>query len=257
MPFGGAGPLHAARVAEELGIDTVVVPTNAGVLSAAGLLMSDYVHYRARTERTRLDADAIDTVRDRFDGLRDEATQYLRSAGVSEELTYQHILEMRYVGQAFEVSVPLGGDLPRPHRRRHRAAFSEAHHRVFEFSKPPGDPVEIVSFRIGARARTDEFPVYQEASSGDLGEGEDRYSSTSSKAAGPALQADAAPRIGGTDVAGPVLVEDGTSTIYVPPGWRARRDEADSLILSGRREAHGSIDHRSGDHQPLHHCRDP
>ena len=234
VPFGGAGPLHAARVAEELGIDTVVVPTNAGVLSAAGLLMSDYVHYRARTERTRLDSDAIDTVRDRFDGLRDEATQYLRSAGVSEELTYQHILEMRYVGQAFEVSVPLGGDLRGLTVDAIAAAFSEAHHRVFEFSKPPGDPVEIVSFRLGARARTDEFPVYQEASYGDPGEGVEPVFIDIVEG-GRSLRCRLMPRhaVGGTDVAGPVLVEDGTSTIYVPPGWRARRDEADSLILRG------------------------
>ena len=48
VPYGGAGPLHAARVAEDLNIDTVVVPPNAGVLSASGLLLSDYVHYRIK-----------------------------------------------------------------------------------------------------------------------------------------------------------------------------------------------------------------
>ena len=236
VPFGGAGPLHAARVAEELGIDTVVVPTNAGVLSAAGLLMSDYVHYRARTERIRLDADALDTVSDRFNTLRDEAIRYLRAAGVTEELAFQHILEMRYVGQAFEVSVPLGGDLDSLTVDTIAAAFSEAHHRVFEFSKPPGDPVEIVSFRLGARAGTEEFPVYQEAVAEEAGEDLEPVFIDIVEG-GRALRCGLMPRhaVGSTDVAGPVLVEDGTSTIYVPPGWQARRDEADSLIL--KREA--------------------
>ena len=54
VPYGGAGPLHAARVAEDLNIDTVVVPPNAGVLSASGLLLSDYVHYRSQTKRLLL-----------------------------------------------------------------------------------------------------------------------------------------------------------------------------------------------------------
>ena len=233
VPFGGAGPLHAARVAEELGIDTVVVPTNAGVLSAAGLLMSDYVHYRARTERTRLDADAIETVLDRLRSLRDEATDYLRSAGVSEELSFQHILEMRYVGQAFEVSVTLGDDLSGLTSDVIAAAFSEAHHRVFEFSKPPGDPVEIVSFRIGARGKANEFPEYQEAAPN--GTGEDHAPPVIDiTEGGQARRCVLMPRhaIGEADMAGPVLVEDGTSTIYVPPGWRARRDKADSLVLN-------------------------
>ncbi len=232
VPFGGAGPLHAARVAEELGIGTVVVPTNAGVLSAAGLLMSDYVHYRARTERTRLDAEALGTVLDRLQGLRHEATEYLRSVGVTETLTFQHILEMRYVGQAFEVSVPLAEDLSDLTADAISAAFSDAHHRVFEFSKPPGDPVEIVSFRIGARATANEFPVYQEPFAG--GAGEDQEPGVIDIVEGGQTRAcKLMPRnaIGLTELAGPLLVEDGTSTIYVPPGWHARRDDADSVIL--------------------------
>ena len=54
VPFGGAGPLHAARVAEDLSIERVVVPPNAGVLSASGLLLSDHIHYRTRTRRLSL-----------------------------------------------------------------------------------------------------------------------------------------------------------------------------------------------------------
>lgn len=236
VPFGGAGPLHAARVAEELGIDTVVVPTNAGVLSAAGLLMSDYVHYRARTERTKLHADAVGTVQDRLQALRTEATDYLRTAGVTEELSFQHILEMRYVGQAFEVSVLLGDDLAGLTVDMITVAFSQAHHRMFEFSKPPGDPVEIVSFRIGARARANEFPAYQDALAGSACE-DPEVTFIDVVEGGEHRRCRLMPRhaIGGADMAGPVLVEDGTSTIYVPPGWCARRDAADSVIM--RREA--------------------
>ena len=80
VPFGGAGPLHAARIAEDLDIDTLLVPRNAGVLSAAGLLMADYVHYRARTERIRLDEAAVATVQRVLAELAEEATAYLSGA---------------------------------------------------------------------------------------------------------------------------------------------------------------------------------
>jgi N-methylhydantoinase A len=232
VPFGGAGPLHAARVAEELGIGTVVVPTNAGVLSAAGLLMSDYVHYRAQTERTRLEPGAVTTIVSRLSNLRQQATDYLRSAGVMEDLSFQHILEMRYVGQAFEVSVTLEDDLSDLTIEAISQAFGAAHHRVFEFSKPPEDPVEIVSFRIGATAAANAFPTYQDAppSIGDADAGPKYIDiiETGERTRCRLLDRQA---IGDAFISGPLLVEDGTSTIYVPPGWQARRDTANSVIM--------------------------
>ena len=72
VPFGGAGPLHAARVAEELGVTKVVVPPHAGVLSAAGLLMSDYVYYRVRTRKLQLADSAMGEVREILAALEAE-----------------------------------------------------------------------------------------------------------------------------------------------------------------------------------------
>ena len=229
-PFGGAGPLHAARVAEELGIDVAVVPPNAGVLSAAGLLMSDHVHYVSRTERTRLAPGAEARMAQVFVDLEAEASAYMRDAGVEAPLAFQRILEMRYVGQAFEVSVPLSEAPGRLTAAAVEAAFAAAHHRVFEFSKPPGDPVEIVSYRLGARAEAGVVP--------DLGEGAGDASPAPLRTieimeGGAPLSCRAASRtsVGPAPEDGPVLIEDGTSTVYVPPGWRVRRDAAGALIL--------------------------
>ncbi len=230
VPFGGAGPLHAARVAEELGIETVVVPANAGVLSAAGLLMSDYVHYRSRTDRMRVGDDTLQTVMDRLNTLREEAATYLRDVGIAEELHFQHILEMRYVGQAFEVSVPLDGDLKGLTVDGLIQAFADAHHRVFEFSKPPGDPVEIVSFRIGASAKAQAFPSFGDTSE-DQGQGGRTIQITEGGAARDCrLMSRLA--VPAHLEEGPMLIEDGTSTIYVPPDWHIRRDAGDTLILT-------------------------
>ena len=107
VPFGGAGPLHAARVAEDLSIERVVVPPNAGVLSASGLLLSDHIHYRTRTRRLALKDENIDDVKKIIDDLENETADYLTSLNVEGKIEYDKVLEMRYVGQAFEVSVDI------------------------------------------------------------------------------------------------------------------------------------------------------
>lgn len=232
VPYGGAGPLHAARVAEELGIASVVVPQNAGVLSAAGLLMSDYVHYRSRTERTQLDRNAGPAIIAILSDLRQQTEAYLRSVGVSEPLSFEHVLEMRYVGQAFEVSVALDHDLDGLTVEAISSAFGKAHHRIFEFSKPPEDPAEIVSFRIGARAAANPFPIYEDALAEET-ETEMNAAFVDITEGGQHISCKLLTRHGVSraGTAGPLLIEDGTSTIYVPPGWQSRRDGANSLIL--------------------------
>ncbi|MEC8027536.1 MAG: hydantoinase/oxoprolinase family protein, partial [Pseudomonadota bacterium] len=230
VPFGGAGPLHAARVAEELGVTKVVVPPHAGVLSAAGLLMSDYVHYRVRTQKLRLEPASMADVNNILSALEGEVDAYLQSLGVAGEVSFDRALEMRYVGQAFEVTVPLSEDAARHADTAVLSAlFGEEHHRIFEFSKPPDDPVEIVSFRVGAKVAPPAVP--------NLGQG---FASSPSDGIeiemldrGARLTCRVLPRaaVPGTATAGPLLIEDGTSTIYVPPGWRAHTDERANIVM--------------------------
>ncbi|MGE3927514.1 MAG: hydantoinase/oxoprolinase family protein, partial [Lautropia sp.] len=110
VPFGGAGPLHAGRIAEDLGIATIVVPQNAGVLSAFGLLASDYTQYETETRRILLDAAAPSAVRAALAALREALDARLRAAGMTGTLTHAFTLQMRFVGQAFEVDVPVAED---------------------------------------------------------------------------------------------------------------------------------------------------
>jgi N-methylhydantoinase A len=229
VPFGGAGPLHAARVAEELGINTILVPQNAGVLSAAGLLMSDYVHYQSRTQRLTLNDNAIEQIYSILTELRDSASQHLSSLGVQGELRYEQILEMRYVGQAFELSVTLPADPEQPGCEQIRKLFHDAHHRVFEFSKPPEDPVEIVSYRVGVHASVEQFPFTPFMSS--RGTAATRTINITDN--GESIDCTVLPRSNVDDkgITGAALIEDGTATVYVPTGWRGRTDEIGNLIL--------------------------
>ena len=151
VPFGGAGPLHAARVADVLGISTIVIPPAAGVLSAFGLVASDFVRYESRTARFALDeAGAAERVREQFAAMRADAEAAFSELGLTSGLRYTHTLEMRYVGQAFEVPIPLDEEeIAGLDTAFLRERFNEAHHRIFEFDDSRTNRPEIVSFRLG------------------------------------------------------------------------------------------------------------
>ncbi len=230
VPYGGAGPLHAARVAEDLAIGTVVVPPNAGVLSASGLLLSDHVHYRTRTRRLAVSDVSMDAIRDTVEALQAEARDYLAGLGIEAAADFDRVLEMRYLGQAFEVPVSLSGmDLDRLQAEELARLFGEAHRRVFEFAKPHGDPVEVVSFRVGVRAPPPPMPSMGRAPAN--GRAAPRSAAMTER--GEALEAGLLARaeLGPDAVAGPLLIDDGSATVYAPPGWTAAADGHGNAIL--------------------------
>ena len=112
VAFGGAGPLHACALAEELGIGTVLVPEAAGVLSALGLAVGD--------ER------------------RDRVESFVRPLDEAGELPALGEADLRYAGQSFELTVPLGEDLAGAFHRAHEARYGYA---------DPARPVELVAVR--------------------------------------------------------------------------------------------------------------
>ena len=230
VPYGGAGPLHAARVAEDLAIETVVVPPNAGVLSASGLLLSDHVHYRSRTRRLAVTEANMPDIRETVETLQAEARDYLAGLGIETGTDFDWVLEMRYLGQAFEVPVPLSEpDLDAMRAEDLVGRFGEAHRRIFEFAKPHGDPVEVVSFRVGVKAPPPPMSAMRRRSSNG-GAVRSRAILTErgeTLDAGLVYRAD----LGPVAAAGPLLVDDGSATVYVPPGWSAARDESENVIL--------------------------
>jgi N-methylhydantoinase A/oxoprolinase/acetone carboxylase beta subunit len=112
VAFGGAGPLHACALAEELGMQTVLVPAAAGVLSALGLVASE--------ER------------------RDTVRSVVRPLAEAGELPAEGEADLRYRGQSFELTLPLGGDLA--------AAFHRAHEERYGYAEP-GRELELVAVR--------------------------------------------------------------------------------------------------------------
>ena len=231
VPYGGAGPLHAARVAEDLNIDTVVVPPNAGVLSASGLLLSDYVHYRSQTKRLLLNEKNLNSIKSNISSLTTEAKEYLMKLGIQTNKKIETSLEMRYVGQAFEVPVKLTEtDVRNISLTLLQKRFTEAHHKIFEFSKPEGDPVEIISIRVGAGEKTPEFVVQHDNEDIDI---DPNISKVDIVERGILSETTTLSRtdLTGRTVSGPVLVRDENSTVYVPFGWQVRLDDFYNIVL--------------------------
>jgi len=230
VPYGGAGPLHAARVAEELGIATIVVPPAAGIISAYGLIASDFVLFESMTRRALADHSAADVLREVFRQMHGRALERAGANGIRGRLVFTLTAEMRYVGQAFEVpvlfeEVELESLRPADVHKR----FGEAHQRVYFFGGEATKPVEFVSFRLGVTAPLEKLPLLAQ----------------SKQAAGPprSIQifdgkawrdAHLLPRQAlarEKPLSGPALIEDPTSTLYLPAGWTARPDDNDNTIL--------------------------
>lgn len=230
VPYGGAGPLHAAQVAAELGIGTIVVPPSAGIISAYGLIASDFVLFESLTRRVPADETAAATLRDVFAIMRERALSRAREAGLGSKVQLTMTADMRFVGQAFEVPVAFNErEIKRMTSAGVRRRFGAAHHRVFFFGGEAEKPIEFVSFRLGLSAPLKELPLLVETDAQSAEEKAIRLYDAKRWHDGR-LRSRAALELRDR-VQGPALLEDPTSTLYVPPGWTAWRDENDNTVL--------------------------
>jgi N-methylhydantoinase A len=152
IAFGGAAPLHAARVAEKLGISRVLVPANAGVGSAVGLLRAPVAYEIVRGKLTRLqnfDAAAVNRL---FVAMRAEAEAIVRRGAPAAKLIEQRSAFMRYRGQGHEIAVELPvRDFTAGDRAVITALFEDAYRRLY--SRPiPGVEIEILSCVVSLSA---------------------------------------------------------------------------------------------------------
>ena len=230
LPFGGAGPLLAAEIAEELAINEILVPPNPGVISALGLLSADFVKVAGVTRRAPLDADAPGLLRDAFAGFRTGSETEFATLGLDGALGFTLTADMRFVGQAFEIPVDID-----PAQLSHLQAsdlaerFDAEHRRVYLHGGEAGRRVEIVGLRFGVRRRLDQLPTFRERIV-QL----DRPAGVSVRVGAadlPTRLVDAAALRPNDPVAGPALIEGYSSATWVPPRWGATRDDAGNIIM--------------------------
>ena len=212
IAYGGAGPVHAVGLAEELGCTTVLVPALAGLFSALGLLHARPEFHDVHT--CHLDARSVDPaeldavyarLRERVDGV-----EFVRSA------------ELRYGGQTWEIEIEAGDPVDLDALI---GAFEDEHERLYGIRGEPGAPIEIRALRLaglGPSSAVDRLRV-------DGGAPE--RGGTRRTALGE-LPVRARASIGEAPEEGPMLVDEYDTTVVVRPGWTARRDGAtETLIL--------------------------
>jgi N-methylhydantoinase A len=214
LPFGGAGPMHAAAIAAALGIETILCPRACGVLSALGLCASERRRDSART--VMLSGSELSAERVAAEVERLIAATGAGLDGARPELVY----ELRYAGQAFELPVP-GRVAPDPADLIE--GFERAHEERYGH-RDPGGEVVLVDIRL---AMVVPGPQPQPAAAdGHLEESSRPVRFGGEWVETPVLRGE--PRAG-TRAGGPVVFELPEATLVLPPGWQAEVDEAGTI----------------------------
>ncbi len=233
---GGAGPIHAALIAEEIGIMKVIIPPNSSVLCATGMLFSDLTHEYVRSVwRPGLKTIGT-TFTAAFDAMIADAIRDLAMEGISKDrIDWHHFADMRYVGQFHEVKVPV-----EPHELAESRIladvverFEKMHDQMFGHTVPDAR-VEVVHVRTTAIGRTVQPKLSESISSAMSAE------PVSTRAAYLASRDEYTdvpvyrdlPSGGGREFAGPLLIDRPSTTIFVPDTWRVTVDMFGSYVLS-------------------------
>lgn len=236
MAFGGAGPLHAARLARELEVSRIVVPPAPGALCALGLLVTDLKADFSQTRRASLSPDAASDLSDIFDVLADRASRWLdRESIPSDRRMLIRTADMRYVGQNHELQVPVpGGPITAASIDRVADNFEAAHRQRFGFAVE-GESIEFITLRIEALGHVNKMeptrvPVREHAGSPQP---QDRRNVWLSETGGTVdcpvySRSDFLP---GQTISGPAIVEQMDTTSLVLPEMLVQVDEWQNLIM--------------------------
>jgi len=226
VAFGGAGGMHACEIAEALEIATIIVPRYAGVLSALGMLLADVTKDYSASVLQQSGALTIAELAKRFQPLVEQGRRELRAEGFSHtQQVIERLVDVRYVGQSCEITVPLS--------RGYRREFNRRHARLYGYSNP-ARPTEIVNLRIKASGLTDKpkwsysRPRAERARPSSLKQA--RFGQRMYRTAFYRWD-DLAP---GARAAGPSVVTGNEATVVIPPGFRFRVDGFGNVIIRKR-----------------------
>jgi N-methylhydantoinase A len=233
--FGGAGPVHAAELANELSIPRVLVPIAPGVTSALGLLVADLRHDYVRTVLCLAQELAVDDLNRNYVEMEKEATGQMQREGVtSERLQLIRWADIRYLGQGYELEVPVAsGTLTVAQLAEALERFHQAHKRQYGYARPE-NPVQIVNLRLTALAPLPQPRQVAEPLNGVVNptralKGE-RPVYFQQHFVATAIY-ERAQLVPGDSVHGPAIIEQLDSTTLVWPAQRARVDAYRNLIL--------------------------
>jgi N-methylhydantoinase A len=229
LSFGGAGGMHACSLAQKLRIPTVIVPKNAGVLSALGMLLSDTIKDYSQSVLKAGEKVSARELSRLFRPLLETAYHDLKKEGfVKQRMRLLRFLDVRYIGQSYELGVPFTASYRNEFNRLHLQKYGYADERR---------TVEIVNLRLRAFGLTEKprlaevEPGGKEARAARLDQRLMRFNGKNWKAAVYAREKLRAKN----QISGPALILDYESTAVVPPNFRCYVDRYGNLIIKSRR----------------------
>ena len=237
VAFGGAGPVHANRLAIEVQIPRTIIPVSPGTTSAMGLLVTDLKHDYSRTLIQRVDQVDAEMVAKTYRELEVDGRGCLEREGMNpEEITFLHQVDMRYVGQSYELTIALPeGRLGGAEVARVLSQFHREHHRAYGYSAS-AEPVEFVNLRLSAIGKINK-PQLREIGADD----------SSLRAAQKAIRSvyfdecagfvecpiyDRYRLSAGFVLEGPAIVEEIDATTVIHPGYQALVNRFGNLVLT-------------------------
>lgn len=232
VAFGGAGPLHAAYVARNMGMSKVVVPPHPGLLSAIGLLHADIRADFSLTRLLRAEKQNIEALNAGYALLRKRGVDWQNGEGVAQA-RFDWFADLRYCGQNYELIHELKSDVLDERSLADLIGSFHARHKDHYGYDMPGQPVEIVNLRLvvvaSSRRLPDERAVSGHTSSKALLTTRDVWFPESGYVATPVYARDRLPV--GREIVGPAIVEQMDTTTVVPPGAKLTQDELGFLHI--------------------------
>lgn len=232
IAFGGAGPVHAVALAEELAIPEVIIPPAPGAFSALGLVATDLKRDYARTLYADLAHVEPSRVAEAFAAMEDAGAAMLEAAGVpTDRRSLPRLADVRYRRQAYELTLPVQeGAVTRETLDRLAADFHEKHAQTYGHANP-AEPVQLVNLRLTAIGKLPDLKLRQPSDPASA-----RRRARDVWFPGPGfVEAAVHWRNGlepGAAIEGPAIIEALDSTTVLPPGWTARVDGLGYLRLT-------------------------
>ncbi len=235
LAFGGAGALHAAELAAEMGISRVLVPPYCSVFSAFGAVTSDVRHDYVKTLALSQEQATPEQIQKAFRVLEEGAREQLVQENVADEnMVFEWAVDLRYEGQSYELSVPLlrNPALVASDIQQLVADFHDLHYRIYAYGEP-SEAVEFINVRLVGIGLVPElqFSASQEVE-GEAQAKSERlvYYPGAGFVTAKVFERDTL--LPGQNFSGPCLVEEATSTTVLPPGASGRSDRFGNLVIT-------------------------
>jgi N-methylhydantoinase A/oxoprolinase/acetone carboxylase beta subunit len=234
VAFGGSGPVHGCRLAQALGVPRLILPAAAGVTAAIGLLAAEVRFDVARTYVGRLDDVNPEMIAAMYAEMTEQATAVVRESAVAGPLALMRTADARYVGQGYELTVPVpDGTLDAAALARVRASFDDIYAGHYGYAQP-AEPVEVVTWKLSVSGGAPRVALAK--ASAEPGESPRKavrkayFPETHGYVDTPVYDRD---RLwAGLSLTGPAIVEERESTTVLPPGAAAMVDAYANLIVT-------------------------